>query len=86
MMYQSTHFASFHGTEDEWLKIADHFERSGETRLAKTIRKGLRRLQNKYTYNTGFNLRFRDGSIQKVQDAINAVFPLDVEQEGGSWC
>ena len=70
--------ASYQATEDVWKLIAHHFRNTGETRLAKTIEQGIARQKARYPYRADFvgwiwGLRFRDGSIAKMDNAIRTV-------------
>ena len=65
--------AGFRGTEEEWLAAAEHFERTGDAQLAKTIRKGVRKFTPRYyRSDKRINLRLQGGSIAKLVRLITA--------------
>lgn len=76
MFHRSTYFASYNSSPEEWEALAMMIERDGQTRLARTIRNGITRQLPRLEYRSSWiGLRFRDGSIQRIEDAIARVQP-----------
>lgn len=67
-------YATFGMTSECWHVFADHMDQAGEKRIAGAIRHGIGRWKNRDRWR--INLRFRDGSIPKIDAALNEVFPL----------
>lgn len=77
-IYRTFYMASYRATEEVWKLLAHHFRNTGEARLAKTIEQGIARQKARYPYRADFvgwiwGLRFRDGSIAKMETAIKTV-------------
>ena len=77
MIECSCRFATYTASEEEWLELADTFEQSGEKRLAKTIRAGVRRVKNRGRWFSYIPLRFRDGSITKMDQVLRDQLGLE---------
>lgn len=67
-----TKYASIGMSVENWAKMEAYLRGKGETRLADTIQFGVDR-QVKWKAYGWINLRIRGGSIQKIEDAIEAL-------------
>lgn len=81
MITLAAHYATFTGPESDWRALEATLIAKGEKRLARVISDGIARQRRRHTYyDVGYiPLRFRDGSIRKIEEALNDEQPIDHE-------
>ncbi len=80
-MLKTFHQACYNGEREDWDRVIEHLTQKGEKRMVDTIQKAIkkqdRQINGQYDrrFRGDFGVRFRDGSIAKM-DAMIAELEL----------